>query len=146
MTTATTTAAEDTNVIYSVSEALRLLPSTDDILANIKPGAIRVRGVISSVRPLCKMIRECYWRCPQCGAVSPSTATYDKPEFYLKPEKGTFCDMETTAHKTDVSVQMGSVPEYVNAVVIELQDDDKFSDLEFQPKSFSSSPLPKCTA
>jgi len=72
----TITATEEP--ILSVSEALRIIPNTEKG-ETFHTGIRKVRGMISSMRPVIKMISGEYSKCKQCGKLLYER--YDKPHF-----------------------------------------------------------------
>jgi hypothetical protein len=66
--------------VLSVSEALRIIPRTER--GETTHTSIRkVRGMISSMRPVIKMISGEYGKCFKCDKLSYKR--YDKPEFEM---------------------------------------------------------------
>lgn len=142
--------------ILTVSEALRLMLEDGDHTKIIKVG-----GVISSVRPVFRMIAGESGQCPYCHTMYHHT--YEKPlfDYPLTPhlrfctnenafehpvdfimadkEKGRFVDEEGN-HFDILKDDEGKIVkkrvylkvsyEYRNALVIELQDADKYEDTE----------------
>lgn len=146
---------KDLNAL-SVSEALRILPEvTEDHTAVLKVG-----GVISSLRPVFKMIAGEYGKCPRCGELYHKH--YDRPSFFWRMELLPFCtkfdaqehppemvgvdkgkgrfvdekgdefefkkDSKGKIERVKVFLKQGL--EYRNAAIVELQDSEKFDDLE----------------
>ena len=97
----------------SVSNALRL-----------HSGHIRVKAVISSVRPLCKMTRSTTITCKNCS--NSENVHYEKPEFVARKIQVTKC-----YNCNDSSISITN--EYVNSVTVELQDPETFSDIDRLP-------------
>jgi replicative DNA helicase Mcm len=152
------TEKQDLAFVYSVSEALRLLPNTDNIEDHTE--RIQIKGVISSLRPVIKMIAGEYGKCPKCGILYHKS--YDKPSFHpldlmipyctdfesfdhpidtigTERGKGRFVDEDGNEYeyktnkkgelvRTLVFLKIGY--EFRNASIVEIQDADKFEDLE----------------
>jgi DNA replicative helicase MCM subunit Mcm2 (Cdc46/Mcm family) len=96
---------------FSVADALRL-----------NSGYVKVHGMITSLSQLYKMITAEKFVCENCG--NASIIEYDVPTLHLSdtknPKKCLNCKMGT----------LRNVCEYINAVTIELQDIDTFSEIE----------------
>lgn len=136
--------------ILSVSEALRILPS-DERGEKKHTDIILVRGMISSTRQVIKMIAGVYSKCPKCNKLKYKRL--DKPVFVDKEiyDFEVACEEGSTLHdvKRDwdtneiVYDKKGTMVydkpplekwyEYRNASIIEVQDMDKFDDLERLP-------------
>jgi DNA replicative helicase MCM subunit Mcm2 (Cdc46/Mcm family) len=110
---------EKSDIIHnaSVSEAARM-----------HIGKVRVEGIIISISPLRKLLREQVYWCPKCETlirVPGMNAILGKPDIYTytrQPKKCTTKDCECT-------VFMGR-HEYTNAIIIEIRDPDTFSDID----------------
>jgi DNA replicative helicase MCM subunit Mcm2 (Cdc46/Mcm family) len=106
----------DPNKIYSVSEASRLHKGKN----------ITVKGVISGMQPMRKMIKGLSRRCMGCNTVFERI--YDKPAFFES-----FVPVEHIYKCTACNTKdyLGA-PEYenVNAVIVELKDHDTFSEID----------------
>jgi DNA replicative helicase MCM subunit Mcm2 (Cdc46/Mcm family) len=106
----------DTAKIYSVSEASRLHKCKN----------ITVKGVISGIQPMRKMIKGLTKRCMQCNTIFERL--YNKPEFFES-----FVPVEHIYKCTECKTKdyLGA-PEYenVNAVIVELKDHDTFSEID----------------
>lgn len=137
-------------IILSVSEALRLLPTNEQGDKNTMLAA--VRGMIISMRPVQKMISGRYDKCLQCGKLNYNRL--DKPVFKVGDARiangkalGFVCNEESELHEVrrdkkgeivnDAEGNMlRDTPflkvwyEYRNAIIIELQDIEKFDSLE----------------
>jgi DNA replicative helicase MCM subunit Mcm2 (Cdc46/Mcm family) len=114
----------DPEKIYSVSEASRL--HKNPIGEDKKPHSIIVRGVISGIQPMRKMIKGLTKTCMQCNTVF--VKPYNKPEFYES-----FVPVEHIYKCTACNTKdyLGA-PEYdnINAVIVELKDCDTFSEID----------------
>jgi DNA replicative helicase MCM subunit Mcm2 (Cdc46/Mcm family) len=108
--------AVDPNKIYSVSEASRLHKGRN----------ITVKGVISGIQPMRKMIKGLTKTCMQCNTIFEKP--YNKPEFYES-----FVPVEHIYKCTECDTKdyLGA-PEYdnINAVIVELKDCDTFSEID----------------
>jgi replicative DNA helicase Mcm len=106
----------DHTKIYSVSEASRLHKAKN----------ITVKGVISGIQPMRKMIKGLSRRCMNCNTVFERI--YDKPAFFES-----FVPVEHINKCTECNTKdyLGA-PEYenVNAVIVELKDHDTFSEID----------------
>jgi replicative DNA helicase Mcm len=106
----------DHTKIYSVSEASRLHKAKN----------ITVKGVISGIQPMRKMIIGLSRRCMNCNTVFERI--YDKPAFFES-----FVPVEHINKCTECNTKdyLGA-PEYenVNAVIVELKDHDTFSEID----------------
>src|SRR5918994_6764371 len=106
----------DPNKIYSVSEASRLHKGRN----------ITVKGVISGIQPMRKMIKGLTKTCMQCNTIFEKP--YNKPEFYES-----FVPVEHIYKCTECGTKdyLGA-PEYdnINAVIVELKDCDTFSEID----------------
>lgn len=152
------TEKQDPAIVYSVSEALRLLPNTNDIEDHTE--SMKVMGVISSLRPVIKMIAGEYGVCSKCGTFYHKT--YDKPTFHpldmmvpycqnfnafehpvetlgVEKGKGRFVDEDGNEYEYKINrkgeiirtlVMLKRGYEYRNASIVEIQDSDRFEDLE----------------
>jgi replicative DNA helicase Mcm len=128
--------------ILSVSKAIRLLPEKGDHTDTKK-----VRGVISSIRPVFRMIAGEYGDCLYCHIFY--NKHYEKPLFELPSNTFLrYCeDYENRDHPLAYDdhgkpvydeignqlrsrVRLNIEFEYRNALIIELQDEDKYDDLE----------------
>lgn len=128
--------------ILSVSQAIRVLPEKGD-----HSDTIKVRGVISSIRPVFRMIAGEYGECPYCHTFYNNH--YEKPLFdtpsntflrycedyenidhpFAYDEHGKpVCD-ENGDHLRS-RVRLNIEFDYRNALIVELQDEDKYDDLE----------------
>jgi DNA replicative helicase MCM subunit Mcm2 (Cdc46/Mcm family) len=106
----------DPNKIHSVSEASRLHKGRN----------ITVKGVISGMQPMRKMIRGLSRRCVNCNTVFERI--YDKPAFFES-----FVPVEHINKCTECNTKdFLAAPEYenVNAVIVELKDCDTFSEID----------------
>jgi DNA replicative helicase MCM subunit Mcm2 (Cdc46/Mcm family) len=105
--------------IYSVSEASRL--HEDE-----KTKDISVKGVISGIQPLRKMINGKSCQCMKCN--TPYEIKYEKPELfesYVPIENIRKCP------KCKSGDYLGRFKyEHINAVVVELKDSDTFSEID----------------
>ena len=131
----------------SVSQALRTLPETAEGHSEI----LKVRGVISSLRPVFKMVSGEVGECPKCGTIY--VHHYDKPVFdsgfyhlrecreensmlHPTPEQAKYdsdCVVKTDKDENvvDYKILLKNVRyEYRNALIVEIQDEEKFDDLE----------------
>jgi replicative DNA helicase Mcm len=101
----------DNDQIISVSEALRT-----------HYGTIQVRGMITSLTRLFKMISGVKFFCDKCQKVIE--ITYPLPIFSIQKygEKCTRCDTTVSTEKLN--------PDFVNTVCLELQDLESFNDLD----------------
>jgi DNA replicative helicase MCM subunit Mcm2 (Cdc46/Mcm family) len=140
----------------TVSEALRILPEATKNHTKV----LKVRGSISSLRPVFKMIAGEYGICPSCG--ERYHEIYKKPSFYylhlmipfctkldapqhphdqigVEKGKGRFVDDAGNEYdfkkdsqgkivKAHVYLNIGL--EYRNATIIEIQDTEKFEEME----------------
>lgn|GEM_PF-2518983 len=129
--------------VLSVSEAL-IIPNNEKG-ETTHTQVLRVRGMISSMRPVMKMISGEYGRCQECGELYYKR--YEKPAFEMLRIL-TPCDMNSEKHIPAINENTGDVlhdkdgniirakallstwPEYRNASIVELQDQEKFDDLE----------------
>jgi DNA replicative helicase MCM subunit Mcm2 (Cdc46/Mcm family) len=106
----------DPSKIYSVSEASRLHKGKN----------ITVKGVISGIQPMRKMIKGLSRRCMNCN--TEYERIYDKPAFFES-----FVPVEHISKCTQCNTKdfLGA-PEYenVNAVIVELKDHDTFSEID----------------
>jgi DNA replicative helicase MCM subunit Mcm2 (Cdc46/Mcm family) len=132
-------------LVLSVSEALRLLPSAERDETG-HTGLIKLRGMISSVRPVIKMVSGEYAKCPKCEVLDYER--YEKPKFEYYEGNRICGNIDSNKHevvrdpKTDKimydkdgcmireRVFLKAWAEYRNALIIELQDQEKFDDLE----------------
>ena len=130
--------------VISVSEALRKIPNNEKG-ETTHTQVIKVRGMISSMRPVMKMISGEYGRCSECEKLH--NKRYEKPAFDMLGLLS-LCNIDSEKHtpvidpKTNkiLSDKDGNIirnkaalttwPEYRNASIIELQDQEKFDDLE----------------
>jgi replicative DNA helicase Mcm len=130
--------------VLSVSEALRIIPNNEKG-ETTHTHVIKVRGMISSMRPVMKMISGQYGRCIECRQLYYKR--FEKPVFDMLPIL-TLCDMNSEKHTPAINANTCDVlhdidgniirakaslntwPEYRNATIIELQDQEKFDDLE----------------
>lgn len=102
--------------ILSVSEASRLHEGKD----------IRVKGIISGIQPLRKMIKGLSCVCLKCN--EEYERKYDKPELYESLEP---FDRIRKCPKCKVGDYLGRYKqEIINAVVVELKDHDTFSEID----------------
>jgi replicative DNA helicase Mcm len=110
----------------SVSDALRIMP---EAFLNHSQD-LRVKGIISSLRSVIKMISGEYGECPECGTYYD--IKYEKPAFNVKPRSITECTkLDSIEHKISggtISLKKGYG--FRNALIVELQDEDRFNDLE----------------
>ena len=106
----------DHNKIYSVTEASRLHEGR----------GITVKGAISGVQPLRKMIKGIQVQCLKCNTVYERK--YDKPELfesYVPIERIRKCLQCKTGD------YLGRIKqENINAVIVELKDHDTFSEID----------------
>jgi replicative DNA helicase Mcm len=101
-----------TTNITSVSEALRL-----------HSGFVKVTGMITSLSQLYKMITSSRYNCINCDY--QDTTTYEKPLLIPNKELKKRCP---SCHETfEIS------HDFINAVTVELQDTDTFSEIERLP-------------
>src|SRR5215204_6868279 len=102
--------------VYSVSEASRLHKAKN----------ITVKGVISGIQPMRKMIKGLSRRCMNCNTIFERI--YDKPAFFES-----FVPIEHINKCTQCNTKdyLGA-PEYenINAVIVELKDKDTFSEID----------------
>jgi replicative DNA helicase Mcm len=130
--------------VQSVSETLRIIPNTEEG-ETTHTQIVKVRGMISSMRPVMKMISGEYGRCLECGELYYER--YEKPLFEMIGRL-TLCNNNSEKHTPATNAKTGDVlhdkdgniirakailrtwPEYRNASIIELQDQEKFDDLE----------------
>ena len=130
--------------VLSVSEALQIVPNNEKG-ETTHTQVRRVRGMISSMRPVVKMISGEYGRCSECGQLYYKR--YEKPDFEMLWTL-TLCDLDSKKHTSAINEKTGDIiydkdgniirakailktwPEYRNASIIELQDQEKFDDLE----------------
>jgi replicative DNA helicase Mcm len=130
--------------VLSVSEALRILPSNERG-DTTHTQVLKVRGMISSMRPVIKMMSGEYGKCLECENICYER--YEKPAF---EELGmlNYCNKKSEKHIPAINEKSGDIlhdndgniirakallttwPEYRNASIIELQDQEKFDDLE----------------
>ena len=106
----------DHTKIYSVSEASRLHKAKN----------ITVKGVISGIQPMRKMIKGLSRRCMNCNTIFERI--YDKPAFFES-----FVPVEHINKCTECNTKdyLGAPEyEYVNAVIVELKDHDTFSEID----------------
>jgi replicative DNA helicase Mcm len=108
----------DKDKVYSVSEAARRHEGTD----------ISVRGIISGVQPLRKMIKGISVRCTKCSTVYERK--YDKPELFES-----FVPIERIRKCVNEGCKTGDYLgqpklEIINAVVVELKDENTFSEID----------------
>ena len=133
--------------VLSVSEALRKIPNNEKG-ETTHTQVIKVRGMVSSMRPVMKMISGQCGRCIECGQLYYKR--FEKPVFDMLSIL-TLCDMNSEKHTPVINANTGDVlhdidgniirakaslntwPEYRNASIIELQDQEKFDDLERLP-------------
>jgi replicative DNA helicase Mcm len=147
MTSITTELSEEP--ILSVSDALRIIPNTERGETD-HTGIRKVRGMISSMRPVIKMISGVYGECEKCKnepGYKPEYLRLDKPEFsepYVHMTcKNTESDKHEVQHSKKGEIEydesgcmirkepwLDTWAEYRNATIIELQDQEKFDDLE----------------
>jgi hypothetical protein len=142
---------EQEQEIISISDALRILPSNERG-EKYSTGIVLVRGMISSVRPVIKMPSGRYSKCPQCG--HSDYIRFLKPVFRARDgiardrvHLNIFCEQDSDKHEVmrdkqdkivydENGLMMYRLPmldiwyDYRNASIIELQDIDKFDDLE----------------
>ncbi|MGA9934808.1 MAG: AAA family ATPase [Nitrososphaeraceae archaeon] len=142
--------------VLTITEASRIIPDRGDH-TDIK----KIRGVISSMRPVFRMIAGEYGECPFCHTLY--NKTYDKPLFYapelpfipycknenafehpvefkpmtkekgrFKDDEGNYFDIVKDADGKIVKQKIYLKVEYEfrNALIIELQDEDTYEDLE----------------
>ncbi len=140
--------------VLTVTEASRVIPERGDH-TDIK----KIRGVISSIRPVFRMIAGEYGECPYCHTFYNNH--YEKPLFeepkflvnvycrnenaiehpveFEKDENGAYINEKGAKYDTirdrdgkyvRTRVHLNVEFEYRNALIIELQDEDKFDDLE----------------
>jgi DNA replicative helicase MCM subunit Mcm2 (Cdc46/Mcm family) len=102
--------------IFSVTEASRLHKGKD----------ISVKGIISGIQPLRKMIKGLSCKCLNCG--TEYERKYDKPELFESSES---IDRirKCPECKTGEYLERHE-PEIISAVVIELKDHDTFSEID----------------
>src|SRR5215207_10631164 len=108
--------AIDHTKIYSVSEASRLHKAKN----------ITVKGVISGIQPMRKMIKGLSRRCMNCNTVFERI--YDKPAFFES-----FIPVEHISKCTQCNTKdFLAAPDYenVNALIVELKDHDTFSEID----------------
>jgi DNA replicative helicase MCM subunit Mcm2 (Cdc46/Mcm family) len=106
----------DPATIYSVSEASRLHRGKN----------ITVKGVISGIQPMRKMIKGLSRRCMNCNTIFEKI--YDKPAFFES-----FVPIEHIYKCTQCNTKdYLAAPDYenVNAVIVELKDHDTFSEID----------------
>ncbi|MGA9934773.1 MAG: hypothetical protein WBP83_06585 [Nitrososphaeraceae archaeon] len=137
------TAEKSEEQILSVSEALRIIPNNERG-ETIQTRVLSVRGMISSIRPVMKMISGEYVKCLECENICYER--YEKPAFEML-EILTQCNRDSERHISATNAKgdilrdindnvirtkplLSSWPEYRNASIIELQDQEKFDDLE----------------
>jgi replicative DNA helicase Mcm len=102
--------------VYSVSEASRLHKAKN----------ITVKGVISGIQPMRKMIKGLSRRCMNCNTVFERI--YDKPAFFES-----FVPIEHISKCTQCNTKdFLAAPDYenVNALIVELKDHDTFSEID----------------
>lgn len=140
--------------IYTVSQAIRIIPERGDHTDTKK-----IRGVISSIRPVFRMIAGEYGECPYCHTFYNNQ--YEKPLFeepkfpvniycrnedaiehpveFERDESGVYSNergdkydiiRDKDGNYVRTRVHLKVEYEYRNALIIELQDEDKFDDLE----------------
>jgi DNA replicative helicase MCM subunit Mcm2 (Cdc46/Mcm family) len=102
----------DTKNVLSVGECLRL-----------HSGNVIVQGTITSISRLYKMIKSVTLECVACGY--DKEVVFQIPQHYPGKTTNQTCDNCNKSVKT-----LEEMNEYVNAVSIELQDSDTFSDIE----------------
>lgn len=126
------------NYEMSVSQAARL-----------HSGSVRVRGIISGISKLQKIIKNQEYECTICGnimRVAPSISfegqkhniTDERPNLYQPITKGPskcsnrYCNSNSESDDTATRQSWHAIPrrEYVNAIVIELRDVETFSDID----------------
>jgi replicative DNA helicase Mcm len=130
--------------VLSVSEALRIIPNNEKG-ETTHTQVLRVRGMISSMRPVMKVISGEYGKCLECENICYER--YEKPTFekigILK-----YCNKDSEKHTPTINEKTSDIlynkegnivrnkallttwPEYRNASIVELQDQEKFDDLE----------------
>jgi DNA replicative helicase MCM subunit Mcm2 (Cdc46/Mcm family) len=102
--------------IFSVTEASRLHKGKD----------ISVKGIISGIQPLRKMIKGLSCKCLNCG--TEYERKYDKPELFESSEPFDRIRKCPTCNTGDYLER--HEPEIISAVVIELKDHDTFSEID----------------
>jgi DNA replicative helicase MCM subunit Mcm2 (Cdc46/Mcm family) len=127
------------NYEMSVSQAARL-----------HSGSVKVKGIISGISKLKKIIKSQEYECAICGnvmRVSPNITfegqkhnlTDERPNLYQQVKKGPskcsnkYCDSNTESNDRATTLQSWyAFPkcEYINAIVIELRDIETFSDID----------------
>jgi len=131
--------------VLSVSEALRIIPNTERG-ETTHTSLRKVRGMISSMRPVIKMISGEYGECPRCEKLYYKR--YEKPEFEKVGGPWKCDNVDSGKHEIAINEKtkepyrdsddaiiyrsefLVTWPEYRNASIIELQDQEKFDDLE----------------
>jgi MoxR-like ATPase len=140
--------------VLTITEASRIIPERGDH-TDIK----KIRGVISSMRPVFRMIAGEYGECPYCHTFYNNH--YEKPLFeepkfpvnvycrnedaiehpveFERDENGVYSNERGAKYDiirdkdgkyVRTRVHLNVEYEYRNALIIELQDEDKFDDLE----------------
>ena len=107
-----TTDTYDDEKVISITECLRL-----------HSGNVSVQGTITSISGLYKMIKSVTLQCIACG--QNRKADFQIPQYYPVKSINQKCD---DCDKNMMILEDKN--EYVNAVSIELQDSDTFSDIE----------------
>ncbi len=126
------------NYEMSVSQAARL-----------HSGSVRVRGIISGISKLKKIIKSQEYECAICGNVMKVTPNIifegqkhnfadERPNLYQPITKGPskcsnkYCNSNAESDYTAARQPWHAIPrlEYVNAIVLELKDIETFSDID----------------
>jgi replicative DNA helicase Mcm len=122
--------SSDSNVVAAVDEIDPQPESENDIKVisvseaqRRHSGPLRVQGMITSLSQLYKMVTATSYECVKCG--SKVRTQHDIPVLLL-PTK-------TMCLSCDKNMMYSKNHEYVNAVTVELQDTDTFSEIERLP-------------
>lgn len=99
----------DTSIILSVSESIKK-----------HNGQVRSKGVIISLSEPFKLVKSCYAVC-DCGKVKIDSE-YEIPLFDIPKINSMSC----YDCKSELDIKL----DYVNAITVELQDDERFNDIE----------------
>jgi replicative DNA helicase Mcm len=121
--------SEDSNDVSAVDGISSQQEQQDDRVISVSEaqrrhsGPLRVQGMITSLSQLYKMITATSFECVKCG--SKVRTQHDIPVLLL-PTK-------TMCLSCDKNMMYSKNHEYVNAVTVELQDTDTFSEIERLP-------------